>query len=370
MNKDNIRICTITHHTVLNYGAVLQAYALQKAIKKLGYNSEVLDYDSERVKRVYITSLKQVKTLKHFIKYVFFPYDKERKRNIQKFVDDNIIVSKKRYKKEELIDSNKIYDLFITGSDQVWNLRLHEGDTSYMLDFVTDMNKKGSYAASFGYNEVPEEYKELTKKNISDFKYLNIREKQGIDIIKNLIHREGNVVLDPTFLLEKDDYKDIEIPIKESKPYVLLYNLTKSKTIIEFAQKLAKENQCKLIVINTELKRVYNGKNVRDASPEKFISYIKNAKFVITSSFHGIAFSIIFNKPFYYELNRKKINNNSRLENISDIFGLESREISNVNDFKNLESINYKEVNAKLEALRKDSSKILKEMIEDCKKVK
>lgn len=370
MNRDSIKICTITHHTVLNYGAVLQAYALQKAIKKLGYDSEVLDYDSERVKRVYITSLKQVKTLKHFIKYVFFPYDKKRKRKIQKFVDKNIIVSKRKYKKEELVDSNEIYDLFITGSDQVWNLRLHEGDTSYMLDFVTDMNKKGSYAASFGYNEVPEEYKEVTKKYISNFKYLNIREKQGVDIVNNLVNREGNVVLDPTFLLEKEDYKDIEIPIKETKPYVLLYNLTKSKTIVEFAQKLAKENNCELIVINTELKKVSNGKNVRDASPEEFISYIKNAKFVVTSSFHGIAFSIIFNKQFYYELNRNKINNNSRLENISSTLGLESREIASVNNFKNLELINYKEVNSKLEDLRNNSNKILKDMIENCKKVK
>lgn len=357
------RICTITHHTVPNYGAVLQTYALQKAIFNLGFNNEVLNYESDRVNRKYITKINKIKSGKQLIKYIVFPKEKLRAKKIRKFVDKYVKVSDIKYKRENLKDANNKYDLFITGSDQVWNLNIHEGDTSYMLDFVTDLKKKGSYAASFGYINVPDIYIDITKKNLQSFKFYNVREVQGKEILKNLIGKESNLVLDPTLLLKSDDYEKIMGEINIKKPYILVYNLTQSLTMIKFAKELAYSTGYKIVCINTSHKNVKGCININDASPEEFLTYIRNAEYVVTSSFHGIIFSLIFNKQFFYELNSKKNNNNSRLVNLGKLFDIENREIKRNKRLNEYIDINYSKINNIIIKEQKKSLNILKNMI-------
>lgn len=364
MNKEK-RICTITHHTVPNYGAVLQTYALQKAILKLGFDSEVLNYDSERVKNSYVMKFSQIKNFKQFIKFVAFPKERIRKQRVLDFVKKNVKVSEKRYKREELPLANNEYDLFITGSDQVWNLNIHKGDTSYMLDFVDNNNKKGSYAASFGYGEIPKEYKDLTVEKLKHFKFYNVREVQGKDILKRYIDKESNVVLDPTLLLSEKDYENIVMENNKLKDYVLVYNLTNSESLMEFARKIAEKNNLKLACINSDYKKVPNCININNASPEEFLGYIKNAKYVATSSFHGVVFSLIFNTQVFYELNNKKVNNNSRLENLAELFDLKNREIIKGKKIDEYTDIDYKNVNVNINEIKKESLNLLNEMLID-----
>lgn len=359
------RICTITHHTVPNYGAVLQTYALQKAILNLGVESEVLNYDSERVKNTYPISIKEVKNIKQLVKYIAYPAEKKRKRKINEFVKKHVKVSDKVYKRNELYLSNDIYDLFITGSDQVWNLNIHKGDTSYMLDFVNDSSKKGSYAASFGYGDIPEQFKEDTISLLKSFNYYNLRERQGQDILKKYLNKESNLVLDPTLLLTKEDYKPIIDKVHSIKKYVLIYNITKSESLVEFAKKLANEKGLEVIAINSGYKRVSNCKNILDAAPEEFLGYFMNAEYIVTSSFHGMAFSVIFNKEFFYELNKKGKNNNSRLENMAELFGVKNREIITGNEYNTIGEIDYIKVNNIVKNERNKSLGILKNMIDN-----
>lgn len=253
--------------------------------------------------------------------------------------------------------------MFITGSDQVWNLNIHEGDTSYMLDFVVDSRKKGSYAASFGYSEIPEKFKETTKKCLKDFYYYNVREKEGKDILYNLIGRESQVVVDPTLLLEKNDYSNI---IKETNfkgQYIFIYNLTQSPSLIKFAKDFAENKGLKVVCINTNHKKEEGCININDASPQEFLGYLKNSEYVVTSSFHGMIFSLIFNKQFFYELNNKKSNNNSRLINLARLLGIEDREIKLEKSFEMYTPINYDEVNKIIKIEQQISLGVLEKML-------
>lgn len=361
-----LKTCTVTHHTVPNYGAILQTYALQKTLFHLGCASEVLDYDSERVKYIYHLKYNKNGTLKNKIGF-FATYCLYSKKNklFKNFSDNYIKVSSEKYSRSNLKDSEKLYDLFITGSDQVWNLKIHKNDTTYMLDFIKNPNKKGSYAASFGYESIPETYKADTKKHLSTFSYLNVREATGKNIIKNdlCINKEVKVVLDPTLLLYSTEWLKLVSYDNQYGDYILIYDLINSSELIEFAQQLSRINHCKIVIINHQFKKRKHCKNLYFVSPEKFLSLFNYAKYVVTSSFHGVAFSLIMQKQFYYQLNKAKQNNNSRITDLVKELDLENRFIGKVNLTKDVECINYKYVNEKLDILRKQSLEAIIDML-------
>ena len=297
MVKKKIKVCTMTHHTVPNYGAVLQAYALQKTLEKLSVENEILNYKSMRVEKNYYRSFKLCETMKDKIKYFLYFFQRKRYKKFDDFILNNLKISK-AYNRVELSTAEDKYDLFITGSDQVWNLNIHNGDTSYMLDFVKDSSKKGSYAASFGYKEVPEIYLDTTYNLLNKFSYLLIREKTGIEIIDSLdIKKQRFQVLDPTLLLTREDYVPF-VTSKNRKKYILLYDLINSSRLKQFALDLAKKTKLEIICINPSFKRLKGVKNRFSVGPDEFIDLIANSEYIITSSFHGIIFSMIFEKNF------------------------------------------------------------------------
>lgn len=357
----DIKICTLTHHTVPNYGAILQAYALQKTITKLGYESEILNYESNRVRINYYLKFPWSGSIKEKLKYLLFNF-KYRKRNqmFQHFINSHLKLSEKSYTKKDLSTCQKSYDLFIVGSDQVWNLRIHNNDTTYMLDFLKENNKKGSFAASFGYSSIPDNYLETTVKLLSKFNYFNVRETSGKNILINEIGIKKdkiNVVLDPTLLLKKSDW---EIFItKNNQKYVLIYDLINSPKVKLAAKKISTEMNLKIIEIKTDSTTI---------GPEQFINLFYNADYVVTSSFHGMAFSTIFNKQFYYVLNENINNNNSRLNDLSSILNLDDRNVDNLLNEKHITNIDYQIVNEILKKYQLNSVNVLKEMIKNRKK--
>lgn len=365
-----LKTCTITHHTVPNYGAVLQAYALQKTLDSLGFVNEILDYDSERVKYLYHLKYNKNGSLKNKIGFcvTYCIYSKKNKL-FKRFADKYIKVSSVTYNKSNLKDSEQLYDLFITGSDQVWNLKIHQGDTAYMLDFISDSKKKGSYAASFGYESIPDKYKADTKKYLSTFSYINVRETTGKNILTNdlCLNNEVSVVLDPTLLLGKKEWLKLASVNNPHGDYILIYDLINSSELIAFACQLSRITHCKLIVINHQFKKRKHCKNLYFVSPENFISLFHHAKYVITSSFHGVAFSLILHKQFYYQLNKAKQNNNSRITDLINKLDLENRFIGTTDLTKSLDSIDYKTVNEKLDIQIKQSSAALIDMLSSVK---
>jgi hypothetical protein len=375
-----MKVGTLTFHHVNNYGAALQAYALQQTILRYGYQSEIIDYKRQNISDVFQwwknkthSFLKgkpdrDLYTISEFLKMVFVGEGNTRDiaEPFNKFRSERLILSEP-VNKNNVKNLNDRYDLFITGSDQVWNCGRVNMDSSYMLDFVNDYTKKGSYAASFGISEIPGKYREIYERLLSDYKYLSVREPAGAVIIQNLINRNAQVVLDPTLLLTIEEWKEIASRSIEEQPYILVYQLEYSETIMKFARNLAKATGCKV-----RLMRKPKGKNVSEeyctkAGPEEWLSQFLGAKYIVTNSFHGAAFSINFNKNFFVEIPSNRIRGamSSRLENLLSVFDMQHRFLVSGENEHMLEEIDYKPVNIRLEQLRTDSLNYLKTMLQN-----
>ena len=354
-----MKIGIITFHRAINYGALLQTYALNKVLNDMGVDAEVIDYRAEYIENIYYKGknggslLKKIdflrvriKTLKKYIK--FYKFSKE---NIQ---------ASKPVNKETIAENEGKYDMYISGSDQVWNPDCTEFDKTYFLDFTTK-GKKASYAASIGTKTMNERYEAEALKLISDFSHISIREKQGMEYLKEK-GISAQIVLDPTLLLNKAKWLEASKKSKyEKDKYVLLYMLVYSESLVSFAKKLATEKGCKVIKVGRgKDKGIIYAPNL---GPDEFLSLFNNAEYVVTNSFHGTAFSINFNKKFYVEYQNVKNSRNSRMEDILNNFGLKNR-IINESDKKYCdEEIDYVSVNKKLDEERKKSIDYLKNII-------
>lgn len=364
------KIGILTYHDTTNYGAVLQAFALQKKIEKLGYKSEIIDYKCEAITERYkIVPFYKSKNIKQLIKRIL---TNKHKRKLKKDFDDfnNIFqkISASSYTKNDIKKTETKYDMIITGSDQVWNLELSGNDTTYMLDYIKNKKKKGTYAVSFGYEIVPERYRNITKEYISKFDNILVREEQGKQIIEHEIKKQAKVVLDPTLLFNKEEWYNL-FNIKQAKEnkYILLYIIAPNKNIIQFAKKLARKEKCKIIYINDTYKWQFGMKNVWHCTPNKFLEFINGAEYIVTTSFHGVAFSVNFEKQFYYALSNESNNFNSRIESLVKMLNINNREINRI---KNLdEKIKYKNINKKLNTERKSSIQLLKQELNNSYKI-
>lgn len=360
-----MKIGIITYHRAKNLGAMLQSYALQKTIEKYSGNCEIIDYRNENMEEAYkVKKTNEIKSIKEKIKNILL-----KKKNVEfekardEFNSKVQKISIEKYNKENIRRANNIYDVFITGSDQVWNPKLNYKDNNYFLDFVTDNKKKNSYAASFGTNILESKEKEIIKNKLKDFNKISVREKEGQEIVEKLTNRKADVVLDPTLLLNKKQWENLmENKRLEKERYIFVYTIASTPTIFEFAKRLAKEKRCKLICFNSSYKKHLGMKNLNKVSPQDFLNYIENAEYVVTSSFHGLCFSINFQKQFYYELDENKQNNNSRLITLTQMLNLEDRRIENGN-CKSKGNIDYNNVNNLLEKEREKSIKFIKEIV-------
>lgn len=357
-----MKIGILTFHNCSNYGAAFQTYALHTAIvKNISHSCEVINYSNDYISSdVEISKMKVIRSIKDFIRYCIL-YKAYKKKNdvFKKFINDSVVLSENEYKKDNIKESNSIYDVFITGSDQVFNLLLTHNDTSYFLDFVHQEKKRISYAASVGNTELIDMNADIYVENLSKFNNISVREEQT----KNKLMLYGNfnisVVMDPTFLLSKDEWESIGNDIVVSEKYILLYLISPEKYNFEFARKLSKITGYTIYYINYKPFKEKGMKNLWAVTPEQFITLLKKAEYVVTNSFHGTALSINMNKNFFYELSQKKSNGNSRIEQLIGFFGLESRQIvAGNNDYIN-ENINYDKINYILDDLKNESLNFL-----------
>ena len=333
----------LTFHRALNYGAVLQAYALRKTICDLGHDCEVIDYGIiGQEPRINLS----FNGFKPFIASVlinllsYFNADIRRSR-FSKFRRNYLKTSTKRYlSNTDIKESIKNYDAFVTGSDQVWNPYLSNNDNSYFLDFVSVTKTKISYAASFGLSKIPVEVKKEYALLINRFNSVSVRESEGKEIIKELIGRDSELVLDPTFLLTGENWLDIANPVSISGPYILCFVIMADPPgFMDFCHYLKKITGYKIIrVVNPKYKLDFSLKIIASAGPLEFLGLMKNASIVVTNSFHGTAFSIIFKKPFYTFLYNN--DRDIRLKEITQKLGLSDRLICNRSQQPLSESIN------------------------------
>jgi len=363
-----MRTGIITFHRAINYGAILQTYALQKKMIDKGYAVEVIDYRCEHMENFYKTLTFKGKSLKQGVRGLLnFYYTYKKKKHFRRFLNDNIRLSDMVYTKSNIQDSNKVYGQFITGSDQVFNYACSNFDTSYFLDFVTKPNKKLSYAASFGINEIPPKYLDDYKNLLSSFDKFSIREMKGQDLLYKLTQRRSELSVDPVFLLEKEDW--LRIAKKPNmERYILIYKLNASDLIYDFARKLANKTKCKIISLNfdfvDELKN-RGIKGIMSASVEEFLGYFAYADYVVTNSFHGTAFSIIFHKEFYVEALQKDFKPNDRVESLLKITNLQSCKINSLDDCVLSLNRDFSFSDAQLKTERLNSLKYLESILNE-----
>ena len=289
----------LTFFSANNYGAVLQAYALQKKLTSENVDCECIDYKCDAIEKMHQPRKLDIKygltgNAKNIVRNI---RTKPRLKAFAPFRES--IPHSKPYTKDTIAGANKEYGAFITGSDQVFSFDLTGGDTAYFLDFVTDGKRKISYAASMG--KYHDEYRDFYKEQLGSFDLLSFREKATADIIKSEINIDGQIVPDPVFLLTGDEWKkSLKTAEKSDGKYVFVYALYGSKTLLGAAQKLAREKNCRLYIVTKMNKLAVNADRIiRDASPEEFIELIANADYVLSDSFHGTAFSLLFKKQFY-----------------------------------------------------------------------
>lgn len=350
----------ITLHFPLNYGAVLQAYALNNYLNAAGYEAYTIDYKTE---------IKQRKTIKNTIVRLFSVFRKKklavRGNRFHEFVNTRIRLSKRIASKEELSKLN--YGKYICGSDQIWNPLGRGRDDAYFLSFVHEPEKKIAYAPSIGVSSLPDCEKEYLKRVIDTFSCISVREEEGKRLLGAITDKEISVVCDPVFLLSKESWQSLMKPVGCGKKYILLYFLHNAGELTKKAVEFARRNDYEVITVGTSIREV--GLRCRkrfDAGPIEFISLINEAEMIFTNSFHGTAMSIILQKNFAVSPIGADINgsSNSRINTLLEKTGLTERNIY-YNSFEKLieKSIDYSDVSKKLNPFIEYSKSYLKQSL-------
>jgi len=348
-----MKIKTITCHDVYNFGATLQAYALMKYLQDKGHEVEIIDYKPDYLSTRYnlwrIGPRWEGKSPFIRIAYLALKFPgrlAERlspgKRAFDKFKKNNMRITKKQFKNnEELKQDPPFAEVYIAGSDQIWNTSYKNGrDPAFYLDFSPPGIRRVSYAASFSISEILPEYKSFVRTMIKKLDYISVREREGLDILKSIGIEAGVHVLDPVFLLDQSIWNTLADK-KITDKYLLVYDFEQNEAVEAFVKKMAKEKGLKIFAVNNYKETPYADADYHDSGPEIFLSLIKNAEIVVGNSFHAVAFSLIFKKEFFV-FGRIKQQVNSRMQDLLSLCDLNDRMISSEMDCQEkLDPISY-----------------------------
>lgn len=367
------KIGIITYHCVDNYGAVLQAYSLLDTAKKLsGMDVEVIDYRPIEITQNYSFSIipKNRNVVKLFSNLFSYPFKKLKNNKFSKFTTDFIKLSNSS---ENILWQE--YDYVITGSDQVWNPSITRL-APYYLNFPDLKSKKISYAASIGKDILSSDEINYLSNSIQFVDNISVREESAVSIVKDIYPNKNVVqVLDPVFLKSKAEWLSILPQKQRFSDYILIYIMEYNIDLFKLAEKLAKQENKKILIVspNANIKTVLKsinlpGKVLYTEGPIEFLELIINADYVITNSFHGTAFSIIFEKKFITFPHGSR---NTRLESILTQLGILSQQISHEKlskiDDKNIDKVfnyNVELVRSRLDTLKIKSLEFLKEALD------
>ncbi|KAF1086366.1 Polysaccharide pyruvyl transferase [Sporotomaculum syntrophicum] len=359
-----MKIKTVTFHGAHNYGAVLQAYALQKTLLSLGYENEIIDHRVDKVSM--FSKIKMefkreniARIYKNLLTLLRYKDKKTMFNKFEKFINEDLVLTKPYDSFEELKTYPPKADVYLAGSDQIWNISNRIRDV-FFLKFGESHIKRMSYAASMGIYDLDMEKKMLFGELIKNFDRVSVREAEASEFIKSNYCIESEVHVDPVFLLTKEEWEEIAIEYDTDRKYILCYPLLYSKLLNDSLMKLKQITGYDVIVITTNSReKVYGDIYIRNAGPRDFLGLIKNAEFVLTTSFHGTAFSILFQKRFF----SFSVLNSTRITNILGLLGLNNRLIINPDDIS-IEVVNYTAVNKKLALERQRSLDYLKRIQE------
>lgn len=361
----------MTFHRSYNCGSILQAYAMQEVLRgKYDLRPEFIDFSNRGQKEVYSVFSRNKSTkslLRNFVKVFLYNRLKNNNKSYEKYINKNLPLSKNKYSElSELKESELGYDLYLAGSDQVWNITIQDGDDAYFLPFVKN-HPKIAYAVSQGARDIvkhtnnPVKYKEM----ISDFDYLSVREPNGQKWLKDGLCIDSEIVLDPTLLLGKTDYADIEESTSKKLKddgYIFVYATKLNKEFEKIIQNIAKKEGLKIVVWqpDTWLKVFGWSKGYilpSDQNPGKYLTLMKNAKYVFTASFHGVVFAAQYRKNFWVLKNDgMNIDRDDRIMSLLNNFKLTNRLLGCDEQSKDIsETVDYEYFESKILINRKKS---------------
>lgn len=347
-----MKIGILTQHFLLNYGGIIQNFALQQVLLKLGHEPLTFEHDTCYSRtRWFLRSAKHI-LKSHSLKGLpAYPTYKGRigNKNFIKFVLKNI---RSVTVKDFTSGLTQKYGLeaYIVGSDQVWRPAFNLGPRlgNMFLDFAGDDVKKLSYAASFGCKEW--EYTEEQERRCGmlskRFDAISVREASGVDLCKEHFGVDATLVLDPTLLLDKEDYAKVCAEVPKKQKHIFVYSLVVSEGVLAVAEKVANTMGITVVV------KQAGDKVKQEDTIEDWFAEFRDADYVVTDSFHGMVFSIIFNKPFSIVMNPS--GGNDRYLSLLSHLGLMERIVNGETPSSN-STINWQEVNLKLTDLKKTS---------------
>lgn len=353
-----MRVGIITFQHANNYGAILQAYALQTAVKKYGHECDVIAYKSEYIEKPYsFSQLKRKGLVQYVIGTLGYVCYLPRRKACNRF--RSLISYSRKVDKDSIASMNDEYDLFLAGSDQVWNYKLTGGDMNFLLKFVADSHKKNSYAASIGIHDIEDFMKEEYKENLKSFSHISVREKRAKEILQELGDIDSTVVVDPTLLLAAKEWEALIEEDGDKEEYILVYQLGISKRLVSYVKKLSKEKKLKVRYIPFPLGGYVRSRCMLKAGPYEWLRLFKNAKYVVTDSFHGVVFSILFHKQFVVEVNERNKNVGGRIYELLDRVNLNNRIINKNAGIDIADEINFDTADRVLSEQRQCSCKYL-----------
>lgn len=370
------KIALMTWFQYNNYGTVLQAVSLSHVFKKFGYHVDVINYISKgydrltKIEKFLNPMLLKDKIIRDFenIKYKGIE-DYIRNQVFDMFRSQHLNMTRPLQTLSELNLLNKEYDAFVCGSDQIWSPR--EFNPRYFLDFVAVNGKKIAYAPSFGRNSINNTYiRKRIAENIDKFKHLSIREKQGASIIKEISNKTTQVLVDPTLLLSSNEWDEYLIDVKTPENYILCYFLGNNSKYWKHIEAISKNCGLQVLVIPIKPKDYHRKYTIlKGIGPGEFLSLVKKASLVCTDSFHGVIFSVIYNRPFlmYKRFSDNNVESqNSRIYNLLSLIGKEDRLVKNSKiDIDNILSCDYSKTYELLDKEKKKSINFLKNALQD-----
>lgn len=351
----------ITFHSAHNYGATLQAWALQKALKKLGAQPCIVNYHPWVIDRLYVVP--RLDTAAKRMQYLKKKEVRRRRRKLkmkyakyQKFLKEHFEFAGDYTTYEELAKNPPELDCYITGSDQVWNPD-HTGgyDPAYLLEFAPKGSRRISYAASIGRERFPAQYREAYANALRRFKAISVREASAAGAVYEVVGKQPAVVLDPTLLLDREEYEEIKVESARTERYILVYMIETNRKLVQLADSLSVVTGLPVIqrkpgkIFRNELESFYTH------TPGEFLGEMERAEYVLTNSFHGTVFSIIYGRPFVSMLHSQT---GSRTTDLLKTLGLESHILYEARDFKDMKQFaieNPQELKGRIEKLRAQS---------------
>lgn len=380
-----MKIGIITIQNVNNYGAELQSCALCRKLRALGYDAEVINFlfgihpehifdDEKRTVSISIEQIIKVKLLPIVQDMFCLFYKKNKRIRNQRFSDFhtsyNHLTETVYPSVKSLYNANFDYDIICVGSDQVWNYMKGYSLEPFFASFDKKGTKKISYGSSIGLSSLSKEAESVFRKALSGFSDISVREQQASELLMKILHRDIDVVLDPTLLLNNQEWLEVaKYNMCPTQKYILVYIVTikPCNYVLKLARHIAIQRNLKIVRICRDAYPEHSGDDVQEittAGPSDFVGLFSRAEFVVTNSFHGTVFSINFSKPFY-SIIKSNHSTNSRLTSILQKLNLEKRIVPVGSPFPETCDIDYAIPMEKLREERRHSLDYLRRALID-----